>query len=94
MVRRNTRPMPFGMAHTWKKRLSIGYAILAWNALGFVLYAAFTGKADWAKSHGLKTQEECEMRPGKSIDKDSFFKKKSPKAKGLFNVFNINLEAL
>lgn len=61
--------MPLGMAHQWKQRFSIAYAFLAWNAFGFVLYAAFTGKADWAKSAGLKTQSEVEMPPGKSIDK-------------------------
>lgn len=66
-VRRNTNPLPMGIAHTWKQRLSIGYALLAWNAFGFVLYAVFTGKSDWAKSAGLKDQEELRMTPGKSI---------------------------
>lgn len=68
-VRRHTSPIPLGMAHTWKKRLSIGYALLAWNAFGFVLYAMFTGRADWAKAAGLKTNEDIAMPPGKSIDK-------------------------
>lgn len=66
-VRRNTAPLPMGLAHTWKKRLSVGYAFLAWNAFGFVLYAIFTGRADWAKAAGLKTEEEAAMSPGKWI---------------------------
>lgn len=67
-VRKNTHPLPHGTAHTWKQRLSIGYALLAWNAFGFVLYAIFTGRSDWAKSAGLKSEEEIAMTPGKFID--------------------------
>ncbi len=65
LVRRNTQPLPYSVAHTWKQRLSFGYAFLAWNAFGFVLYNVFTGRADWAKAAGLKPQEEVDMSPGK-----------------------------
>lgn len=64
-VRRNTSPVPLNVAERWKQRLSIGYAFVAWNAFGFVLYQVYQGKADWAKSAGLKTQEEFELPPGK-----------------------------
>lgn len=64
-VRRNTNPVPMNTAKKWKQRLSIGYAILAWNAFGFVLYAVFTGRADWAKAAGLKSEAEANLPPGK-----------------------------
>lgn len=64
-VRKNTRQIPHMTASTWKQRLSIGYAILAWNAFGFVLYALYTGRADWAKDY--KSPEELAMSPGKFI---------------------------
>lgn len=47
-VRKNTRPIPYTTAETYKSRLSIAYAFIAWNAFGFVLYQVFKGKADWA----------------------------------------------
>lgn len=67
LVRRHTTPLPMSTAQLWKQRLSIAYAVLAWNAFGFVLYACFTGRADWAKAAGLKSQEEINMSPGKSL---------------------------
>lgn len=64
LVRRYTRPMPETTAETWKKRLSIAYALLAWNSFGFVLFLIWKGKSDWAKSFGLKSEEELAMSPG------------------------------
>lgn len=62
-VRRHTSPIPFNSAEQWKKRLSLGYAFFAWNAFGFVCYQVYHGRADWAKSAGLKSQEEIDMPP-------------------------------
>jgi len=64
-IRKNTRPVPFATAGMWKQRLSIGYAFLAWNAFGFVMYAIYTGRSDWAKE--LKTPEELAMSPAQSF---------------------------
>ncbi|XP_055682813.1 uncharacterized protein LOC129789786 [Lutzomyia longipalpis] len=57
-VRRNTRPIPLNTAETWRNRLSLGYMFLAWNAFGFVCYAIYNGKLDWAKSHGIKDEHD------------------------------------
>uniref|UniRef100_A0A1L8DC66 Uncharacterized protein n=1 Tax=Nyssomyia neivai TaxID=330878 RepID=A0A1L8DC66_9DIPT len=56
-IRRNTKPIPFVTAETWKNRLSLGYAFLAWNAFGFVCYAMYKGKTDWAKYHGVQDED-------------------------------------
>jgi len=69
LVRRHTKPVPEDRAALWKKRLSILYAITAWNAFGFVLYMIFTGKADWAKYHGLKSAEELRETPAQQWTK-------------------------
>lgn len=58
------RPIAEVKAGSWKRRLSVLYALLAWNAFGVVCYAIATGKADWVKYHGLKSEEEANMRPG------------------------------
>ncbi|XP_075155663.1 uncharacterized protein LOC142229016 [Haematobia irritans] len=58
LVRKNTNPIPEVDALRWKRRLSLAYAVLAWNAFGFVCYMAFTGKSDWAHYYGYKTDEE------------------------------------
>lgn len=63
-VRRRTKPIPEETAILWKRRLSIAYAIAAWNAFGLVLYSMFQGKADWAHYYGLKTDEEHSVPPG------------------------------
>ncbi|XP_005177330.1 uncharacterized protein LOC101901345 [Musca domestica] len=60
LVRQNTKPIPELEAALWKRRLSVVYALLAWNAFGFVCYMAFSGKSDWAHYHGLKSDEEKE----------------------------------
>lgn len=48
MVRRHTAPIPLSVADLWKRRLSVLYAVIAWNALGFVFYQMYKGKSDWA----------------------------------------------
>lgn len=58
LVRRNTKPIEYRHALAWKDRLSLAYMLIAWNAFGFVCYMAFTGRSDWAKYHGLKSDEE------------------------------------
>lgn len=62
--RRNMRPMRIEEAGRWKTRLSVLYAILAWNGFGVVCYAVFTGKGDWAKYHGLVSEDEAKLTPG------------------------------
>jgi hypothetical protein len=64
-VRRNTNPMPMNKAGKWKSRLSVMYAVLAWNAFGMVCYMVYTGKNDWAKYYGLKKPEDEMLSPGK-----------------------------
>lgn len=64
-IRRHTKPMPIQTAGRWKARLSVIYAILTWNALAVVAYAVMNGKADWAKYHGLVSEQEAKMTPGK-----------------------------
>lgn len=52
-VRRNTKPISVDQSHLWKRRLSIAYGILAWNALAVVIYAGYNGRRDWAEFHGI-----------------------------------------
>lgn len=66
-IRNNTKPIPAAKAEAVKKGLSIFYNLLAWNALGFVLYACFSGKADWAQYHGLTDEKENDVSPGNSV---------------------------
>lgn len=63
-VRRSSRPINQDLAHIWKRRLSLAYGILAWNALAVVGYAMYTGKRDWAQYHGLETDKS---RPGRQL---------------------------
>lgn len=56
-VRRSTKPIDYNTAGAWKKRLSLAYGILAWNALAFVGYAIYNGKRDWAEYHGMETDK-------------------------------------
>lgn len=65
-IRKHTTPIGIDRAELWKKRLSLGYAILAWQAFGLVCYLFYTGRGDWAKSQGLKSEEEMMLSPGKS----------------------------
>lgn len=64
LVRRNMRPIEYTHALAWRDRLSIAYAVVAWNAFGMVCYMVYTGRNDWAKFHGLKTAEDDLMSPG------------------------------
>ncbi|KAL3287125.1 hypothetical protein HHI36_001606 [Cryptolaemus montrouzieri] len=74
-IRRHTKPIPEDDAAKWQKRLSLGYAIVAWNAFGFVCYQVYKGKADWAQYHGLKTEEELKMTPAQQWSKTLGIKK-------------------
>lgn len=58
IIRRHTKPIQENTADLWKRRLSVLYMIIAWNAIGFVGLAAYHGKLDWAKYYNLKTEEE------------------------------------
>lgn len=58
LVRRNTNPIPELQAAVWKRRLSVAYAVVAWNAFGFVCYMVFSGRSDWAQYYGYKTEDE------------------------------------
>uniref|UniRef100_A0A1Q3FIA3 Uncharacterized protein n=1 Tax=Culex tarsalis TaxID=7177 RepID=A0A1Q3FIA3_CULTA len=60
-VRRRMNPLPIDRAAMWKGRLSIFYSIVAWNALGWVGYMVYTGRNDWAKYYGYKTDEEAQL---------------------------------
>ncbi|XP_023935900.1 uncharacterized protein LOC112044319 [Bicyclus anynana] len=65
-IRRNTKPIPGDVAVLWKRRLSIAYAVLAWNAFGLFVYSLYQGKADWAHYYGLKSDEEHSMPPARA----------------------------
>lgn len=52
-IRRSSKPINLTTAELWKRRLAIGYALIAWNAFGFVIYAVYQGKNDWALSKFL-----------------------------------------
>ncbi|KAH8240260.1 hypothetical protein KR026_001243 [Drosophila bipectinata] len=67
MVRRHTNPIPEHRAEMWKRRLSIGYAILAWQAFGLVCYMVYTGRNDWAKFYGYKTEEDLALSPAQQF---------------------------
>lgn len=67
LIRRNTKPIAPVTAETWKRRLAVAYAIFAWNAFGVVVFLICTGKGDWAKYFGLKSNNELELTPGKSF---------------------------
>ncbi|XP_055381215.1 uncharacterized protein LOC129611847 [Condylostylus longicornis] len=69
LVRKNTNPIPFDTASTWKRRLSFGYAIIAWQAFGLVCYMLYKGKGDWAKYHGIKSEEDLRMTPAEHYSK-------------------------
>ncbi|KAJ8723913.1 hypothetical protein PYW07_007893 [Mythimna separata] len=65
-VRKRTKPIPEDTAILWKRRLSIAYGLLAWNAFGLVVYNVYKGKADWAHYYGLKSDEEHSTPPGEA----------------------------
>lgn len=61
LIRRNTKPITENQAGVWKKRLALGYALIAWNAFGIVCYLIYTGKGGWMTQ---KQEEEANMTPG------------------------------
>ncbi|KAH9639218.1 hypothetical protein HF086_014082 [Spodoptera exigua] len=63
-VRKRTKPIPEETAVLWKRRLSIAYGLIAWNAFGLVVYNVYKGKADWAHYYGIKSDEEHSTPPG------------------------------
>lgn len=73
-VRRHTNPIPEHRADLWKRRLSIGYAILAWQAFGIVCYMVYTGRNDWAKYYGYKSEEEAALSPAQNLRSTSKWK--------------------
>lgn len=64
LIRRNTNPIPMDRASVWKNRLSLFYMVVSWNAFGLVCYMVYSGKNDWAKYYGLKTEEDEKLGPG------------------------------
>ncbi|XP_023169320.1 uncharacterized protein LOC111598346 [Drosophila hydei] len=68
-VRRHTNPIPEQRADMWKRRLSIGYAILAWQAFGMVCYMVYTGRNDWAQYYGYKSEEDMALSPSQQFAK-------------------------
>jgi hypothetical protein len=65
LVRRHTNPIPVDRAASIKQKLSVGYMLLAWNAFGFVCYMIFTGRGDWARYYGYKSEADALIPPGK-----------------------------
>lgn len=63
LIRRNTKRIDEPTADFWKRRLSIAYGFLAWNAFALVCYAFINGKRDWAAYHGLEVDKAS---PGNS----------------------------
>lgn len=63
-IRNNTTPIPEDKASTWKRRLSVVYFLICWNAFGLVCYQVYSGKSDWAAYHGLKSDAEKALSPG------------------------------
>lgn len=63
-IRRHTKEIPYTTADTWKKRLSVIYMLVAWNAFGVVCYSIYQGKGDWAKYYNLKSTDELNLTPG------------------------------
>lgn len=66
-VRRSSRPIDIDTAHMWKRRLSLAYGILAWNALAFVGYAMYNGKRDWAAYHGIQSENQSPGKPATNM---------------------------
>lgn len=60
------RPMHEYDAMRMKHRMALLYAFCAWNCVGLVGYYMYTGRADWAHYYGLETDEQKNVRPGKS----------------------------
>jgi hypothetical protein len=65
LIRRHTNPIPGDRAESVRNKLSLAYVLLAWNAFGFVCYVIYTGRGDWARYYGHKSEAEASMPPGK-----------------------------
>lgn len=60
-VRRNTRPIPEPDAVKWRRRLSLAYAAIAWNAFGLVFYYAMSNRDITTKaSEQAKSETQAE----------------------------------
>lgn len=93
LVRRNTNPIPENTAEIWRRRLSLGYVLFAWQAFGIVCYSVYKGKADWGKHHGLKSEEELTMSPAQQFSKTLNVEKgKILRFKGLSKVEEIEFD--
>jgi len=46
-----------------KQKLSIAYAIIAWNVGGYVIYQIATGNKNWPITHGIRSKDEDMVRP-------------------------------
>ncbi|CAG7834465.1 unnamed protein product [Allacma fusca] len=63
LVRRHMKPVEERKAWTWKERLSMVYALAAWNAGGFVVYQIFTGNKHWPTTAGITRPEDDSIAP-------------------------------
>lgn len=72
ILRRNTTPMTVKEAAAFKEKISVLYCILSVNAFIGVLYACKTGKADWAKYFGLKSETELQRSPGNYMYRSTY----------------------
>jgi len=64
--RRNMNPRTEEQVWSAKDKFSIAYAIIAWNAAGYVLWQIFGKKnVHWPVDVGIKNVEEENVRPGK-----------------------------
>ncbi|KAJ4426667.1 hypothetical protein ANN_26465 [Periplaneta americana] len=63
LIRKHTNPIPVDRAATTKQKLAVLYMLLAWNAFGFVCYMFYTGRGDWARYYGYKSEAEAAMPP-------------------------------
>jgi len=58
-------PMTEESAWSVKDKLSIAYAVIAWNAFGVVCYQMYNGNVHWPVTAGIRSPEEEAIRPGK-----------------------------
>jgi hypothetical protein len=65
LIRRHTSHIPVNKASSIKKKLSVVYMLLSWNAFGVVCYMIYTGRADWARYYGYKSEADALIPPGK-----------------------------
>ncbi|KAJ9585739.1 hypothetical protein L9F63_002529 [Diploptera punctata] len=63
LVRKYSLPIPERRASSMKNKLSVAYALIAWNAFGLVCYMLYSGRADWARAYGYKSDEDMAIPP-------------------------------